>query len=345
MYPIAKETYPPMDLIFDILAGPVKQAVLETALDLGITDILEEKMSLKDIARKLSIQTDPAGLGYFLDAMASLGFVTKKTGHYENTPFGHHFLRQKSPVCMAGLLKNMKLMQHRNLGRIEEIIRNGPPRLEEAQALTSEAKWEKAVSHLAAYQRAGMADTAAKIVSALPGFASAARILDLGCGPGIMVMEMVRRHPGLTGVLMDLPGIIRLARKEAEKEGLTARLEFIAGDYNDTDLGRAYDMIWASHNLYYVKDRNLFFRRVKDALNDTGVFLCLHEGLTEERTAPANVVLSRLSLALEDQDVSFEKGELAGCLEQAGFARVESRTLMLPAGEAELITARKGGSA
>lgn len=331
-----------MDIIFDSFTGPVKMAVLETAVELGIADVLEKTGSLEGIARALDLNTDPGGLGYFLDALAGLGFARKENGQYQNTALGRHFLCRKSPVCLAGLVRNMKAMQHKNLGRMAEIIRNGPPRVEGAEILSSEAKWENAVSHLAAYQRAGMASTAADIVASLPEFTTASRLLDLGCGPGLMGMEMVRRNPGLTGVLMDLPAIIRLTRKEAEKEGMTSRLSFIAGDYNNTGLGDGYDIIWASHNLYYVKDRPAFFNRVRHALTDNGVFVCLHEGLTGERTGPAQVVLSRLSLALEGQDVSFEKGELAGHIRRSGFDRVETRTLSLAAGEAELVIARKG---
>jgi hypothetical protein len=67
----------------------------------------------------------------------------------------------------------------------------------------------------------------------------------------------------------------------------------------------------------------------------------VHEGLTHEQTAPASIVLMRLSSALETQGqgLSFDKGEIAFCLKQAGFGRVESRTIHLPSGEAELVKA------
>ena len=54
-----------------------------------------------------------------------------------------------------------------------------------------------------------------------------------------------------------------------------------------------------------------------------------------------SVVLSRLSLALEGQDVSFEKGQIAALLGEAGFGRVETRSFSLGMGEGELVVARK----
>jgi hypothetical protein len=85
-----------------------------------------------------------------------------------------------------------------------------------------------------------------------------------------------------------------------------------------------------------------FFRRVRKALADNGLFVCLHEGLTREKTAPASIVLMRLSSALEKEGrgLYFEKGEIACCLKQAGFDRVDARVIELPAGESELVVAR-----
>nr|WP_321396371.1 methyltransferase [uncultured Desulfobacter sp.] len=331
----------PMDPLFDILVGPVKMAVLQAALDLNIADVLEQGMTVQAVARALDIHTGPQALVALLDSMTAMGFLEKQNGLYRATHFALRYLHSKSPLYMKKFISRMKGMQHKNLDRITDIIKNGPPDVEKSEVLACEAKWEKAVSHLAAYQRAGMAQRAADLVQALPEFKDARKLLDLGGGPGLMGAEMVRRHPTLKGVLLDQAAIVRLAEKEIQKEGLAQRISFIAGDYNETDLGSGYDIVWASHNLYYVRDPQHFYTRLRQSLTDDGVLVCLHEGLTCERTRPAGIVLSRLSLALEGQDVSFERGQIAGYLKSAGFARVESRTVNLGVDEWELVTAGK----
>ncbi|MCG8551652.1 MAG: methyltransferase domain-containing protein [Desulfobacterales bacterium] len=331
----------PMDPLFDILVGPVKMAVLEAALNLKIADILEQGMTVQAVARALDIRTDTQALGAFLDSMTALGFLEKQSGIYRDTRFALRYLHSKSPLYMNTFISRMKGMQHKNLDRITDIVKNGPPDIKKNEVLASEVKWENAVSHLAAYQRAGMARRAADLVQALPEFKDAQTLLDLGGGPGLMGAEMVRRHPTLKGVLLDQAAIVRLAEKEIEKEGLAQRISFIPGDYNETDFGSGYDIVWASHNLYYVREPQNFYTRLRHALSNNGVVICLHEGLTFERTRPAGIVLSRLSLALEGQDVSFEQGKIAGYLKEAGFARVESRTVNLGVDEWELVTARK----
>ncbi len=69
--------------------------------------------------------------------------------------------------------------------------------------------------------------------------------------------------------------------------------------------------------------------------------------MTREQTAPADIVLMRLSSVLEAQrdpgghSFTFDKGEIVSCLKQAGFDRVDSRMLDLPTGESEMVVARK----
>lgn len=85
-------------------------------------------------------------------------------------------------------------------------------------------------------------------------------------------------------------------------------------------------------------------KKLLDALNPGGVFVSLHEGLNRERTAPEKVVISRLSLALEGQDVSFEEGRIARLALEAGFASLERRTINMLFGENEVAILRKSGT-
>ena len=252
--------YPPMGVLFELLIAPVRWAVLEAAVALGMADILEETSDVDEIAKRAGIRTDPAGLVYFLDAMVALGLANKNRNAYSNTELAKHFLCTESPVFMGSLLTNMKPMQQKNLARIVEIVKNGPPEVPQTEVLQNEAKWERSVTHLAAYQRAGMGAICADLVEGLD-CGPIGKILDLGGGPGLIGAEILRRFPGATGVLLDLPAIIRLAQKEIEKEGMADRISCISGDYNETDLGTGYDLIWASHNLYYAKDRIPFFKQ------------------------------------------------------------------------------------
>jgi SAM-dependent methyltransferase len=330
-------------IFFDLMVGPIRMAVLNTALELDITGLLDGGKPLEDVAEALGVTADTANLGYFLDAMSAMGFTEKQNGGYRNTPFAKAYLCRESPFYLGGMVKNLSRMQHRNLNRIPDLIRQGPPDVAPVDRLEGEAMWKQSVRHLACYQKAGMADYVADLVSALPEFPAMRRMLDMGCGPGIMCMTTVARHPSLRGVLCDLPTVMQVAREEIERAGMGSRITTIEGDYNEVDFGEGYDLVWASHTLYYAKDLGALLRRVCDALNPGGVFISFHEGMTRERTEPAPLVLSRLSLALEGQDVSFERGEIASRLPDAGFTFVETRILSLHLGPVEMVIGRKRG--
>jgi 2-polyprenyl-3-methyl-5-hydroxy-6-metoxy-1,4-benzoquinol methylase len=333
---------PDQGTIFDLLLGPIRMALLDAAVEMEIADILAQTNDLDRIAELLKVKADHANLKYFLDALVAMQFVCKTKGVYVNAPFADAFLRKSSPVYMGNLVRNLSRMQHRNLPRIRELVRHGSKKdVEEEDDLHAHERWKQSVRHLANYQKAGIADQVADLVVELPEFPKMRRMLDVGCGPGIMCMAIVSRHPSMQGVLCDLPAVIEVAHEEIESAGMQSRITAIRGDFNEVALGTGYDLVWASHTLYYAKDLPAMLRRVHQALNSGGVFMSFHEGLTHERTQPANVVLSRFSLCLEGQDVSFEKGEMAAICTSAGFVRVESRIVQFPIGPVELVVARK----
>ncbi|MGW1296290.1 methyltransferase domain-containing protein [Streptomyces sp. NPDC002533] len=57
------------------------------------------------------------------------------------------------------------------------------------------------------------------------------RVADLGCGSGARLMQILDRHPGTTGVGIDIAQpSIDVARKEAAEAGFAGRAEFVQGD-------------------------------------------------------------------------------------------------------------------
>jgi len=327
--------------LFDITLGPVRMAVLEAALEMDVAGALQQSDEVARVAKLLGVRGDHDNLRRFLDALAAMGFVAKRHGRYANTPLAEDLLLPSSPTCLGDLVANLKEMQFRNLDRIPELVRNGPPEVRPEDRTDAEGFWRRSARLLASYQKAGVAELVAGLVEELPEYPHLRRMLDLGGGPGIMCLTTVARHPRLSGVVCDQPAVLDVTREEIAAAGLERRMDTIAGDYNTVDLGSGYDLIWTSHCLYFVTDLDRLFERVLAALEPGGVFMSLHEGLSRERTLPEPVVLSRLSLALEGQDTCFEHGEIAAALHRAGFESVESRDTDLIMGDMELITARK----
>jgi release factor glutamine methyltransferase len=75
------------------------------------------------------------------------------------------------------------------------------------------------------------------------GAAGPARILDLGTGPGTLLLAALDRWPGATGLGVDRSEqALEIARANAERLGLAARAEFRRGDWADR-LAERFDLI------------------------------------------------------------------------------------------------------
>ena len=69
------------------------------------------------------------------------------------------------------------------------------------------------------------------LLSSLPRLKPGLRVMDLGCGTGLLGLLLLQRQPGLTVTGIDIqPAAIRLAEKAASENGLADRLSFQAAD-------------------------------------------------------------------------------------------------------------------
>ena len=180
------------------------------------------------------------------------------------------------------------------------------------------------------------------MVGELPDFPSMKRMLDIGGGPGIIAMAIIDSHPSMTGVVLELPGMARVAENLVREYGMERRIEVVSGDFLRSPVGEGYDLIWCSFCLYFGKHcLDKVVRKMADALVPGGVFISLHEGLTDEKTSPEMLVLPQLAQNMMGHPVAFVEGEIADALRRAGFSSVNSRPEESPYGQVELVVGRK----
>lgn len=100
-----------------------------------------------------------------------------------------------------------------------------------------------------------------------------ARILDLGCGPGLYTSRLARLGHRCTGIDFG-PASIAHARSEAAGEGLAC--EYIQDDIRRTGFGSDYSLvmfIFGELNVFRSSDAREILRRCRAALSDGGVLL------------------------------------------------------------------------
>jgi len=99
------------------------------------------------------------------------------------------------------------------------------------------------------------------------------RILELGCGTGILTAMVREECPGAEVIGIDLsPEMLKMAAAKPELEGV----RFLAQDLRDAWPGGFYDAIVTSLCLHHVsrEDRVMVVRRALAALSPGGRFIC-----------------------------------------------------------------------
>lgn len=108
------------------------------------------------------------------------------------------------------------------------------------------------------------------------------KVLDLGSGTGLELIELFKKYPNVKVVAIDA--------SEAMLEGLMNR-EFasnvtpICGDFFEVDFGDGYDAVISTSSLHHftMKDKLELYKKILTSLKKQGVFVnCDKVSLTEE---------------------------------------------------------------
>jgi SAM-dependent methyltransferase len=311
--------------LFDLIQAPVRWNVLHAGVRLGVFDRLKAAASAREVAAALSL--DPRRIGLYLDALCAMGLAEKNAGRYRLAAAAAPYLLSDGKRCLGPMLTSLAALRHADIASLLPSA-CPPPALDMGNA----AFWNRAGANLRSFHRAMAADVMVDALETLPEWPRVRRLLDLGAGSEVLALTVTGRRPDMSVTVFDLPPLaagIAAAVAETDRKD---RIEVIAGDYNEAAFGGGYDMIWASMTLYYAHDLVAVLAKARDALEPGGLFVSFHEGLSAERTSPEAHVIGRLIPALQGQDLSFDRGQIAAAMASAGFARVEEQAVETPFG-------------
>ena len=128
---------------------------------------------------------------------------------------------------------------------------------------------------------------ALRALESIPGARHPQRVLDIGCGRGDYLAEMLTRYRDAIGLGIEIDaGVAEQARRRLAEADVTRRAEVLVGDFRTMEVPRGnFDLILMNHNLHYFApaERPALLRRAKGRLNEGGVLavqtLVLTEGI------------------------------------------------------------------
>lgn len=184
-------------------------------------------------------------------------------------------------------------------GRLAECVRTG----RSVPALEGRDSWVRTTDDPAgsATFNESMAQLTRQVATAVAvayDFAGLGTIADMGGGYGALLPPILKAHPGLRGVVFDLPQCRDGARDLAAKAGMTERLEFAGGSFFTDPLPRADAYLVKSVLHDWDDERGVaILRAISTAMGPSGRVLIV-EPLLPDRpgTSPFDAVMAHTDL-------------------------------------------------
>jgi SAM-dependent methyltransferase len=303
--------------VVDMASAYYASATLFAAVESGIFACLAaEPATSETAAARLGL--DPRGVRLLLDACTALGLLVKDGGRYTNSPAAASCLVPGAPSDLTRAIQYNRDV-YAAWGRLPELVRTGRP--VEAPALHLGDDPERTRRFVLAMHGRAMGIGRA-VVPLLP-LANCRRLLDLAGGPGTYAVLMAQANPGLSCTVVDLPGVVAVARELVAQAGLAGRVELVPGDYHTAVFPSGYDVVTIFGALHQESPDAIrdILRRAHAALVPDGRIFILDLMTDDTHAEPVFSALFAVNMALTTDDGwVFADTELAGWLTEAGFA-------------------------
>jgi SAM-dependent methyltransferase len=132
----------------------------------------------------------------------------------------------------------------------------------------------KAAEHLEKWMSVTAADTIGALENGAD-WAGVEKILDVGGGDATIACALVRRYPGLHVTVFNLPASAALARARIAREGLSARVAVVEGNFFEDTLPAGFDRVLFSRVLadWDLEPSQTLIRKARAALKPGGTLL------------------------------------------------------------------------
>ncbi len=310
----------PESCLWDLLRGALATRALALAADLRIADALADgPRPVEEIAREVG--ADPDTLHRILRALASDGvFAEEERGVFRNTDASEVLRRGDGWDDFAHFFGGVWL---RAAGELDASSTDPPfPRTFGTDF------WSWLAEHpdeRAAFDRA-MVQGWEQRVERLAALAwrGDELVVDVGGGNGSLVVELLRRQPGLRAIVFDLP---EASRGEAT---FSDRIEFVAGDFFErVPVGDVYILSTILHD--WDDERAAAILRTIHAAASSGARLLVIDSVVPEGNEPHGAKWLDLLMLTLFGGRERDETQWRSLLADAGFEPVQMNDRMIEA--------------
>ena len=126
-----------------------------------------------------------------------------------------------------------------------------------------------------------------------------ARVLDIGCGPGVFTKELLKNGCEVWGIDVS-EAMIGLAQKRAKEEGYYKNFHFSVGDIENLNFpDKNFDFVFCVGVLEYLKDDSAAIRQMNRVLKDNGRIIITVPNITSPFVLVDKAVLTAVNIFLK----------------------------------------------
>ena len=283
-----------------------------------------------------AVRCDGRALERLLDALAALGFLQKEGEVFSLSDRGA-LLASGRPGSVLPMLLHLNELWSK-WSALTEVVRTGRP-VGRTVGETGEANRKAFIGAMHAIGLRLSMEIAASFDAS--GFR---RLLDIGGGSGVYTIAFLKRNPGMTAVLFDLPPVVDMAGQRIAAEGLAERVTLVAGDFYRDELPSGCDLALLSAIIHQndAAANLMLYQKIFRALAPGGSLLIRDFVMDASRARPVGGALFAVNMLVGTSGGNtYTVEEIRGGLERAGFAGVER--VRESDGMDSLIRARKPG--
>jgi hypothetical protein len=313
---------PPVAQLTQLLFGYMISQSISVAAKLGVADLLKDgPLPAEALAEKTG--THAGALYRLLRALASAGiFAEDEAGRFQLTPMAES-LRSDAPGSLRHWAIYSGAEFHQRVWQeLEYSVKTGKPAIEKISGGKEAFEWlteHPAEAQIFNNAMTSMSQSASQAIVAAYDFSGITKLCDVGGGHGFLLSSILKVHPKMKGVLIDLPFVVSGASALIEAQGVADRIEVVGGSF--------FDSVPAGCDAYILKsvihdwsdERSLTILRNCHQVMSKGHKLFLVEMVLPEGNVPSLGKLVDLEMLLHLHSHERTERQYRTLLEGAGF--------------------------
>jgi ubiquinone/menaquinone biosynthesis C-methylase UbiE len=318
---MSKQPVTPMKFVNDLWAARLSLTLI-AGVELDLFSVIAGgKKTAADVAK--AIKVPKRGLERLLEALAAMGYLTKRGDQFGLTPIADAFL-VRTKHTFIGAMADESRMTFPGWMQLADVIRIGKPiaGIDTAEGREFFPRLVRAIFPLTFTAARGL-------VQAFPQakLKKIERVLDVAAGSAAWSLPFAQAVLTARVTAVDYPEVTAVTREYAQQFGVADRYDYLEGDLRQIDFGqKQYDVVILGHIIHTEGEKwgKALIKKSYKALRPGGTLVIAEMIPNDNRTGPVFPVLFGLNMILHTNEGDvFTMAQYKQWLKQAGFTGIK----------------------